>query len=216
MGSPECGCDRDSALATLVPVIPWSTHCIKICDRHLLGTPLSGFRPTVAESDTDTLENPSIFGESEVHEDHVARDAAGPAMDVRVTAAIRLGFEGLDFVDLRDTFRVRALVMKSVLGFLKGPYRSAMRLAMREDSAAFSNRNELQSVRAWKLFLLLPHMEAEQRRFGSQGEASRTVCRIRLGRLGFLAFRRVRKPPVCSCHPTASPTHSSGFDRATS
>ena len=36
--------------------------------------PLSGFRPTVAESDTDTLENPSIFGESEVHEDHVARD----------------------------------------------------------------------------------------------------------------------------------------------
>ena len=41
--------------------------------------PLSGLRPTVAESDTDTLENPSIFGESEVHEDHVARDAAGPS-----------------------------------------------------------------------------------------------------------------------------------------
>ena len=61
--------------------------------------PLSGFRPTIAESDTDTLENPSIFGESEVHEDHVARDAAGPATEVRVTAAIRLGFEGLDFVD---------------------------------------------------------------------------------------------------------------------
>ena len=81
-----------------------------------------------------------------------------PATEVRVIAAIRLGFEGLDFVDLRDTFMVRSHVMKSVPGFLKGPYQSAMRLAMREASTAFSNRNELQSVRAWKLFLLLPRM----------------------------------------------------------
>ena len=66
-------------------------------------------RPTVAESDTDSLENPSIFGESEVHEDRVGRDAGGPAIsEVRVTAAIQLGFEGLDFVDLRDTCMVRA------------------------------------------------------------------------------------------------------------
>ena len=87
----------------------------------------------------------------------MARDAGGPATEVRVTAAIRLGFEGLDFVDLRDTFRVRAHVM-SALRFLKGPYRSAMRLVVREASTAFSNRIQLQSVRAWKLFLLLPRM----------------------------------------------------------
>ena len=89
----------------------------------------------------------------------MGRDAGGPAIsEVRVTAAIQLGFEGLDFVDLRDTSRVRAHVMKTPLGFLKGPYRSAMRLAMREASTASSNQSELQSVRAWKLFLLIPRM----------------------------------------------------------
>ena len=46
---------------------------------------------------------------------------------VQPFGAIRLGFEGLDFVDLRDTFRVSAHVMKIAPGFLKGPYRSATR-----------------------------------------------------------------------------------------
>ena len=48
-------------------------------------------RPTVGESDTDSLENPSICGgESEVDEDHVGREAGGLAIpEVRVTAAIR-------------------------------------------------------------------------------------------------------------------------------
>ena len=48
--------------------------------------------------------------------------------------------------------------MKTAPGFLKGPYRFAMRLAMRDACTASSNRSELQSVRAWKLFLLLPRM----------------------------------------------------------
>ena len=68
------------------------------------------------------------------------------------------GSKRLDFVDQRDTFRVRDHVMKIAPGFLTGPYRSAMWLAMRKASTAFSNRSELQSVRAWKLLLLLPRM----------------------------------------------------------
>ena len=44
-----------------------------------------------------------MLGESEVHKDRLDRDAAGAATEVRVTAAIGLGFEGLDFVNLRDT-----------------------------------------------------------------------------------------------------------------
>ena len=69
-----------------------------------------------------------IFGESEVHEDHVGRDAGGPTIS-------------FDFVGLRDTFRVRAHVMKTPPGFLKGPYRCALRLGMREASTTSSNRS---------------------------------------------------------------------------
>ena len=42
----------------------------------------------------------------------------------------------------------------------------AMRMALREARTACSNRNELQSVRAWKLFLLLPHVVVEGSRGG--------------------------------------------------
>ena len=52
----------------------------------------------------------------------------------------------VDEVDLNTIFARRANVMRSISHFLKGPYRAAVRLAMREDSCG------------WKLFLLLPRM----------------------------------------------------------
>ena len=51
---------------------------------------------------------------------------------VRLTPAIRVALEWLDTVKLWDAFTRRAAVMKSVLHFLREPYRNAMRLAMEE------------------------------------------------------------------------------------
>ena len=83
--------NRFSPLTAEIEEEPLSARFVKQRESFVL-------RPKVAESDTDSLENPSIFGESEVHEDHVSRDAGGPAIsEVRVTAAIRLGFRGFGF-----------------------------------------------------------------------------------------------------------------------
>ena len=42
------------------------------------------------------------------------------------------GFESLDMVDLERVFEVRALVMKSVPGFIKGAFRGAMKISLEE------------------------------------------------------------------------------------
>ena len=50
----------------------------------------------------------------------MGRDAGGPAIpEVRVTVASRLGFEGSDIVDLRDTVRIRARVMETLSQILE-------------------------------------------------------------------------------------------------
>ena len=41
-------------------------------------------------------------------------------------------FESLDMVDLERVFEVRALVMKSVPGFMKGAFRGAMKINLEE------------------------------------------------------------------------------------
>ena len=114
----------------------------------------SVLRPTVGESDTDSLENPSIFGESEGDEDHVGSVAGCTAIpQVRVTSAIRLGFERLDFVDLRDTFRIKA---HPCGWFCQRPV-------------------HVETVSPPPAHAVV---EAEQRRIGPQGEASRAFCCI--------------------------------------
>ena len=143
-------------------------------------------RPTVAESDTDSFENPNIFGESGVHENHVGMDADGPTIsEVRVIAAIRLGFENSDFVDLRDTFRIRAHVMRIPLGFLKGPSRCAMR------HHSF--------------------FEPECPRALRTGVPAHALVETDVLPLGFSVFAEWGNRQVCSCHPTASQTYSSGL-----
>ena len=48
--------------------------------------------------------------------------------------------------------------MKSPPKFLRGAYRSAIRVAMTEADLGYAARDELRVTRSWKLFLLLPRM----------------------------------------------------------
>ena len=49
-------------------------------------------------------------------------------------------------------------MLKSPPTFLKGAFRSCMRMALQEAERGRAEHNEVRSVRAWKLFLLLPRL----------------------------------------------------------
>ena len=93
------------------------------------------------------------------------RAIAGPPNDadheigaVVVTRVLRAAFACLDGVDLIVMFKTRAHVMKSPPKFLRGAYKSVMRVALREWEAGAEVGDEVRRRRAWKLFLLLPRM----------------------------------------------------------
>ena len=109
---------------------------------------------TTRESDTDTID-----GQSEA--DPEAFDEVEPAVPDVVqeplpSGHVSVGMANLDEVDLNTIFARRAHDMRSIPHFLKGPYRAAVRLAMREASGARETGDVLRLTRAWKLFLLLP------------------------------------------------------------
>ena len=64
----------------------------------------------------------------------------------------------LDTFDLEEVFHRRALLMKSPPAFLKGAFRSAMRLALGELDSARDSNDPTRAIRAWKLFPLLPRL----------------------------------------------------------
>ena len=68
------------------------------------------------------------------------------------------GFESSDMVDLKRVFEVRALVMKSVPGFMKGAFRGAMKISLEEIKKGQLASNVETTTRGWKLFMLLPRM----------------------------------------------------------
>ena len=70
------------------------------------------------------------------------------------SAAIREGFRHLDAENVSVLFETRANVLKTVPHFLKGPYRTATRIALTEASCG----DEFRRVRGWKLFLVLPRV----------------------------------------------------------
>ena len=78
--------------------------------------------------------------------------------EMRINSAFRRGLESMDHVDLRVIFSLRACVMKCVPAFMKGSYRNAMRLTLREADRARSEMDVLGLPRAWKAFLLLLRM----------------------------------------------------------
>ena len=64
------------------------------------------------------------------------------------------GFLAQDDVNVEDLFRRRACVMKSVPKFLRGPFRTVLRIALREASSTDEPRRE----RGWKLLMLALRM----------------------------------------------------------
>ena len=62
------------------------------------------------------------------------------------------------FTHLMEIFTKRARVLKSPPAFLEGAFWSCMRLALQEAECGRAEHNEVRSVRAWKLFLLLPRL----------------------------------------------------------
>ena len=69
-------------------------------------------------------------------------------------AAMRAAFVTLDTIILPDLLKKRPSVLKSVLHFLKGRFRNALRLALKEAVSEEVFRQE----RGWELLLLLPRM----------------------------------------------------------
>ncbi len=86
----------------------------------------------------------------------------------------------MDEVDLNTIFARRANVMSSILHFLKGPCRAAVRLAMREASCAREIGDVLRLTRAWKLFLLLPRMFLSRPPRGGLVSKTRLLERVSL------------------------------------
>ena len=75
-------------------------------------------------------------------------------MDFPRAAALREGLESLDLVDPRRLFESRASVFKSVPKFLHGPFRNALKFALKECLSLEVSRQE----RGWKLLTLIPRM----------------------------------------------------------
>ena len=71
---------------------------------------------------------------------------------------VSVGLQSLDEVDVREVFKRRAVVMKSVLPFMRGLYTEAMRLACKTVVQGRVQGNIDMETRGWKLFPLLPRM----------------------------------------------------------
>ena len=71
---------------------------------------------------------------------------------------LRMALVTLDDVDPHVHFRQRASVMKTVLHFLRGPFRNALKLALEEATWGNSRDDEVRQERGWKLLMLLSRM----------------------------------------------------------
>ena len=114
------------------------------------------------ESDSDTEESDTESAHTLVQqeeEDRVLLVADVEVPEARMTRAIQEALVSLDTVDMCHMFSVRAVVMKSPPKFLRGAYRAALRIALREICEGASMGDEAKQIRGWKLLLLLPRME---------------------------------------------------------
>ena len=128
---------------------------------------------TAVELDSDAVSN---FGDGDMPADPGPRDV----VDIHVTPAIREGLLSLDEIDLVPIFKRKACIMKAPPTFLKGAYRSAMRLALSEAEAGHRAGDEARISRAWQLFLLLPRILLHRPPRGEdpQGEVVGAVHRV--------------------------------------
>ena len=75
---------------------------------------------------------------------------------LRMPRSFQAAFASLDAIDLKAEFRYRPCLMRSPPGFLRGAYKTAMRVALTEFHQA--GQDETRRRRAWTLFLLLPRL----------------------------------------------------------
>ena len=90
---------------------------------------------TFGESDSDTVSVESLVGSAvEVPQsgDEVMSDPDPEFIEAHSSVAVQLALSTLDEVDLTRIFRLRASVMKTIPSFLRGPFRTALRMAMTE------------------------------------------------------------------------------------
>ena len=89
------------------------------------------FRHERGEVDTKSLRS---LDEGSVVSGDEETEMPTPELEVHepVRMAIRDAFQSMDVVDLRSEFNRRACVMKTVLVFLKGPFRCALQIALDE------------------------------------------------------------------------------------
>ena len=130
-----------------------------IQDRGIL-TQVESVRPSIGDSDTKSVfqSTPDKSGDEDiarVPETVVVEDVLE---DVEVTKATQAAFLSLDSVDLTVMFKTRANVMRSPPKFLRGAYKSAIRVALHEWEAGEVVQSEARKSKAWKLFVLLPRM----------------------------------------------------------
>ena len=115
-----------------------------------------------SEAHTETIDGASVGDEEPNGRETTVTVDVTPDFPILGWYRIRilpLGLiESLDEVDLVSIFNRRANVMRSIPHVLKGPYVSAVRIAIREALEARVGGNELKLTRACKFFLLFPHM----------------------------------------------------------
>ena len=125
--------------------------------------------PTVLDEDLEVGSDHSSDTESIDTRGGTSSDAEGEAEVVSLLEApvptvsvpverFTNSFQWLAEVDLEVVFKQRPCLMKSVPGFMKGAYRSAMRVAFAEIDQGRVERDATRSSRGWKWFFLLPRL----------------------------------------------------------
>ena len=92
---------------------------------------------------------------------------------IQLSPVLREVLRRLDRINLETIFSKRAVVVKTVPHFLKGPRRSAMHIAMTDATCD----EHVRRSRGWKLFLLLPRMLLSRKPRG--GSISREALQTR-------------------------------------
>ena len=87
----------------------------------------------------------------EVHQDSDSEQG-----DHERKRGFQAAFASLDDVDLQLEFQSRCCLMRSPPAFLRGAYKSAMRVALTEHQRA--GEDVTRRTQAWKLFLLIPRL----------------------------------------------------------
>ena len=98
----------------------------------------------------------SVVGSVEVP--ILAKDPDPEVGDVRLSAGARAALQSLDDLNLVEEPSRRPSVMKSPFAFLRGAFRSALKLAIQEAVQGCETGDLMRQGRGWKLLMMLPRM----------------------------------------------------------